>query len=121
MLEQFLPIVLLVGVAIAFGLGTIIVSGLIGRRSHGGAKNMPYECGIPPIGSARIRYSVKFYMIALLFLLFDMETMFIIVWALVYKDPLLQVFSLIEMSVFVAILLVGYAYAWKKGALQWVE
>ncbi|GAB4311266.1 MAG: NADH-quinone oxidoreductase subunit A [Candidatus Sumerlaeia bacterium] len=121
MLEQFMPIALLICVALAFGLGTIIMSGLIGRRSHGGAKDAPYECGIPGKGTARIRYSVKFYMVALLFLLFDMETMFIIVWALVYKDPALQVFSLIEMGTFVAILLVGYAWAWKKGALQWVE
>src|SRR5690606_30434467 len=121
MLEQFLPIALLVGVGVGFGLANIIVSGLIGKRSHAGAKNLPYECGVPSVGSARVRYSVKFYMIALLFLLFDMETMFIIIWALVYKDPFLQVFSLIEMSVFMAILLVGYAYAWKKGALQWVD
>jgi NADH-quinone oxidoreductase subunit A len=121
MLEQFLPVVLLIAIAIAFALGNFLFSNLIGKRNHSGAKDQPYECGIPAKGSARIQYSVKFYMIALLFLLFDMETMFIIIWSLVFKDPVLQVFSLIEMSVFVAILLVGYAYAWKKGALDWVD
>ena len=121
MLEQYLPIVLFIGIAIAFALGNFIFSNLIGKRKPGGAKEEPYECGIPAKGSARIQYSVKFYMIALLFLLFDMETMFIIIWSLVFKDPALQLFSLIEMGVFVFILLVGYAYAWRKGALSWVE
>jgi NADH-quinone oxidoreductase subunit A len=105
--------------AVAFAVGAIVVSSLLTPRRRNPAKQEPYECGIPVQTPARIQISVKYYLLALLFLLFDMETMFILAWAVTFDDPSLRVFSLIEMAVFIGILLVGYAYAWRKGALQW--
>jgi NADH-quinone oxidoreductase subunit A len=77
----------------------------------------PYECGCEPIGTARERFPIKFYLIAMLFILFDIEAVFLYPWAILYKK--LGVFGLVEMGVFVVILFVGYIYVWKKGALEW--
>lgn len=116
---EYWPVLLVVMGAFAFAIGTIVVSALLTPRRPNPAKQEPYECGIPVLGPARVQISIKYYLVALLFLLFDMETMFIIVWAVTFKDPAMRVFSLIEMAVFIGILLVGYAYAWRKGALRW--
>ncbi|MFH1624392.1 MAG: NADH-quinone oxidoreductase subunit A, partial [Pseudomonadota bacterium] len=80
-------------------------------------KMMPYECGVDPIGTARRRFSVKFYIIAMLFIIFDIEAVFLYPWAVVFKD--LKVFGFIEMGIFIVILFIGLIYAWKKGALEW--
>jgi len=116
---QYWPVVLSLFAALIFAVGAIVVSSLLTPRRPNPAKQEPYECGIPVLAPARIQISVKYYLIALLFLLFDMETMFILVWAVVFRDPALQVPSLIEMAIFIGILLVGYVYAWRKGAFQW--
>jgi len=97
---------------IAIGLGT-----LFGPRKNTEAKNVPYESGIVPIGEGTRRMPVRFYLIAVLFILFDIEVIFFLPWAMVFRE--LKIFGLIEMIVFIVILLVGYVYAWKKGALEW--
>lgn len=117
MLGTYLPIILLLGVAIAFGLGSVIISSLIGEKRVSPAKLAPYECGIDPVGTARERFSIKFYLIAMLFILFDIEAVFLYPWAILYKK--LGLFGLMEMGLFIVILFVGYIYVWKKGALEW--
>lgn len=117
MLETYLPILVLILIALAFAMGSVIFSRLIGQKKPTEVKLAPYECGMPPVGSARDRISIKFYIIAMLFIIFDIEAVFLYPWAVVFKR--LGVFGLAEMGVFIAILLVGFAYVWKKGALEW--
>ena len=117
MLGSYLPILLLVLVAVGFGLCSLIFSSLIGPKKISALKLSPYECGCEPVGTARERFSIKFYMIAMLFILFDIEAVFLYPWAILYKK--LGVFGLVEMGVFIVILFVGYIYVWKKGALEW--
>lgn len=118
MLGTYLPILLLVIVAIAFGLIVLFLSALVGIKKKGPAvKLAPYECGCDPVGTARERFSIKFYVIAMLFILFDIEAVFLYPWAIIYKK--LGMFGLVEMGLFIVILFVGYIYVWKKGALEW--
>jgi NADH-quinone oxidoreductase subunit A len=97
---------------IAIGLGT-----LFGPRKQSEAKSMPYESGMNPYGEGTRRMPIRFYLIAVLFILFDIEVVFFLPWAVVFRQ--LGLFGLIEMVIFIGILLVGYIYAWKKGALEW--
>jgi NADH-quinone oxidoreductase subunit A len=117
MLDSYLPILVLIGIALAFAMGSVIMSRLVGQKKPSAVKLAPYECGMPPVGSARERVSVKFYIIAMLFIVFDIEAVFLYPWAVVFKR--LGLFGFVEMGVFIAILLVGYVYVWKKGALEW--
>ncbi len=117
MLGIYLPILVLLGVAIAFGLGSVVFSSLIGEKKITPVKVAPYECGCEPIGTARERFSIKFYLIAMLFILFDIEAVFLYPWAILYKK--LGLFGLMEMGLFIVILFVGYIYVWKTGALEW--
>jgi NADH-quinone oxidoreductase subunit A len=116
-LIDYLPILILFLVAVLFGAGTIAVSHLVGPRKYGVEKMSPYESGMIPVGDARSRFSVKFYTVAILFILFDIEVVFMYPWAVIFKK--LGMFGFLEMMVFIAILLVGYIYVWKKGALNW--
>ena len=104
---------------LAAGLaGVLVVASTIGgKHSHSKAKDQAYECGMAPIGDARQPFSVHFYMVALVFILFDIEAIFLYPWALVYHD--LKVFGFVEMLLYIIILLVGYIFLWKKGALDW--
>jgi NADH-quinone oxidoreductase subunit A len=95
----------------------VTVSAVIGKHKRSAEKDMPYECGIRPTGDAREAFSVHFYMVGLIFILFDIEAIFLYPWALVYHD--LKVFGFVEMLLYIIILLVGYIYLWKKGALDW--
>ena len=97
---------------IAIGLGT-----LFGPKKESAAKSMPYESGMNPYGEGTRRMPIRFYLIAVLFILFDIEVIFFLPWAIVFRQ--LGLFGLIEMVIFIVILLVGYVYAWKKGALEW--
>jgi NADH-quinone oxidoreductase subunit A len=115
---SYLPIVLFLGVAAAFPGVALLVLRAVRPQIYDRKKMMPYECGIDPIKDARDRFSVRFYIIAMLFLIFDVETVFLLPWAIVYDD--LAIFGLIEMLIFIGILVVGYYYAWRKGALNWV-
>ena len=103
--------------AITNATGIIVAGYVLGTKFRNQAKDTPYECGIVPTGNARERFSVKFYLVAMLFILFDIEAVFLFPWAVVYRD--LKWFGFIEMLVFIAILFAGYIWVWKKGALEW--
>jgi NADH-quinone oxidoreductase subunit A len=116
-LDSYGPLLLMFILA-AFTAGALItVSTLVGKHKPTREKDQPYECGIRPTGDARQPFSVHFYMVALIFILFDIEAIFLYPWALVYHD--LKVFGFVEMMLYIMILLVGYIYLWKKGALDW--
>jgi len=117
MLDTYLPILVVMGIAFAFALVSVLLSRLIGVKKPSEVKLAPYECGMPIIGSAQERFSIKFYIIAMLFILFDVEAVFLYPWAIMFKR--LGLFGFVEMGVFIVILLVGFVYVWKKGALEW--
>jgi NADH-quinone oxidoreductase subunit A len=122
MLAPYIPIAVIVILAILFGFLIVGLGHLFGPRRKTPRKLMPYESGMNPIGPGTRRSPVRFYLVAVLFILFDIEIIFIIPWAVILKQFVsmnLGVFALIEMAVFVIILLVGFVYAWKKGALEW--
>ena len=113
----YIPIIIFFLIAVLLPVVLLGVSRLVQRRVFEREKLMPYECGIDPIGDARERFSVRFYIVAMLFLVFDVETIFLFPWAVIYDQ--LALFGLVEMLVFIGILVVGYYYAWRKGALEW--
>ncbi|HJY28337.1 MAG TPA: NADH-quinone oxidoreductase subunit A [Pyrinomonadaceae bacterium] len=125
-LYDYLPIVLMFIVAGGFAVGNVLLSTLVGQRKRTKTKLMPYECGKDPVGSARERFSVKFYLIAMIFILFDIEVIFLVPWAAVYKSlaaqgAAMRTFAYLEMMIFVGLLFVGYIYVVKKGAFDWGE
>ncbi len=105
-------------VGIGFGGGTFLISALLRPNNPNSVKLEAYECGAPIFGDARDRFNIRYYVLAMLYLVFDLEVVFLYPWAVQYDQ--LGLFGLVEMMIFVAILLVGYFYAWKKGALDWV-
>src|SRR5437868_5465380 len=113
----YIPIIIMFLVAVLLPVVLLGASRLIQRRVFEREKLMPYECGVDPIGDARDRFSVRFYIVAMLFLVFDVETVFLFPWAVIYDK--LAIFGLAEMLVFIGILVVGYYYAWCKGAFEW--
>lgn len=121
MAAQYLPIFILMLFSLLFVILLMGTAHILGPKREYYKKQMPYECGIPPTGGARHPFSVKFYLVALFFILFDIEIVFILPWALIFRDyiriagPIL----LIDMAIFIAVLVVGLAYIWKKGALDW--
>ncbi|RMG26705.1 MAG: NADH-quinone oxidoreductase subunit A [Bacteroidetes bacterium] len=118
---SYVPIFILIGIAIILGLLLTNLSRLLGPYRPSNLKASAYESGMDPVGSAHERFSVKFYLIAMLFILFDIEVVFMYPWAVQYKQLLTQfgMFPFIEMLVFVAILFIGYIYVYKKGGLKW--
>ena len=114
---DYLPILIFAVVAVVLSAIAVLVPALFGPRRPDDVKLAPYESGKLPIGPARRRFPIQYYLYAVLFILFDIEVIFFLPWAVVFKR--LGVFGLIEMLVFIVILLVGYVYAWKKGALEW--
>jgi NADH-quinone oxidoreductase subunit A len=114
---RYLPLLLHFGIATALAGAIVILSWLIGQHKPNRAKLSPYECGVQPVGDARERFSVKFYMVAMLFILFDVEAVFLYPWAVILRE--LKMFGFWEMLVYIAILLVGLFYVWKKGVLDW--
>ena len=122
MIRDYLPVLLQIAVAIFFAAAALITSVVLGKSARSNpTKDSAYECGMPAIGEAQPRFSVKFYLVAMLFILFDIEIVFMYPWAVVYRDFLVQHGSGIFWSMlsFVGILTVGYVYAIKKGALEW--
>lgn len=117
MLEAYIPVVLFLMVAIGFSIVALLLAWLIRPERYNKIKLEPYECGIETRGDARDRYSIRYYIIAMLFVVFDVETVFMFPWAVIMDR--LKLFGLVEMIVFLFILIVGYAYAWKQGALEW--
>jgi len=101
----------------AVAAGMLGGSFLLGKRVRNRVKDLPYECGITPVGDARQRFSVKFYLVAMLFIVFDIESIFLYPWAVVYRE--LKMFAFVEMLLFIVLILAGFFYIWKKGALDW--
>ena len=128
---QYSPVLVQILIAMAVAGGMIGVSALLGHRVKDRVKNSPYESGMNPVGSARERFSVKFYLVAMLFILFDIEAIFLFPWVVVYRDLvhldfdhgvsgfLNGLFGFFEMLVFVVLVLCGFFYIWKKGVLNW--
>src|SRR5579884_647244 len=115
--ELYFPV--LVQGIIAIALASVLIgrSYVLGKKVRNRVKDMPYESGITPTGDARQRFSVKFYLVAMLFILFDIEAIFLYPWVVVYRE--LRMFAFVEMLVFVILILSGFFYIWKKGALDW--
>jgi NADH-quinone oxidoreductase subunit A len=115
--ETYFPVLIQILVAIAVAGGMIGASALLGRRVRDAVKYSPYESGMKPVGNARERFSVKFYLVAMVFILFDIEAIFLYPWAVVYRE--LKLFAFFEMLLFIVIVLCGFFYIWKKGVLDW--
>jgi NADH-quinone oxidoreductase subunit A len=125
-LYDYLPILLMFVVAGGFAAGNVLLSQFVGQRKRTRTKLMPYECGKDPVGSARERFSVKFYLIAMIFILFDIEVIFLVPWAAVFKtlagqSDAMRWFAYSEMMIFIGLLFVGYIYIVKKGLFDWGE
>ena len=122
-LSDYLPIALMFIVAVGFAAGNVLLSQLVGQHKATRTKTMPYECGKDPVGSARERFSVKFYLVAMIFILFDIELIFLLPWAVVFRsfvaDYGLATLIYVEMMTFVVLLLVGYVSIRKKGLFEW--
>ena len=116
-LAEYLPTLLFLIVATGIGIALIVVGNFLGPKRFDSEKLSPYECGFNAFEDARMRFDVRYYLIAILFIVFDLEIAFVYPWALVFRD--LGVFGLIEMGVFLGLLLIGFIYVWKKGALEW--
>ena len=115
--EVYFPVLLQVLIAMAVAAGMLGVSYLLGKKVRDPVKDMPYECGITPVGDARHRFSVKFYLVAMLFIVFDIEAIFLYPWVVVYRE--LKMYAFVEMLIFIVLILAGFYYIWKKGALDW--
>jgi NADH-quinone oxidoreductase subunit A len=116
--QNYVPIFILIVIATAVPVLTLGVAKLVRPQNPHKTKNMAYECGVDPVDNARGRYTIRFYLIAILFVVFDVETIFLFPWAVQFKA--LGAFGLLEMLIFLLILVVGYIWIWKKGALEWV-
>jgi len=116
-LTGYIPIFLFMGIAFLFPIVTLLIAKLIRPSTGGEGKLSPYECGVDPDSDARQRYAIRYYVVAILFVIFDVETVFLFPWAIIYKQ--LALFGFLEMVVFLGILIVGYIWIIKKGALNW--
>ena len=115
--HPYFPLIVIFAVAAVVVLALLMVASKVGPKSTNPAKAEPFESGNPPRGDARMLFSVKFYLVAMLFLIFDLEVVFLYPWAIYLRQ--LGLYGLVQMGIFLAILLVGYGYVWKKGALEW--
>jgi len=115
--ELYFPVAVQIAIAVVIAGALVFLSAFLGKHVRRRQKDMPYESGMDPIGSARERFSVKYYLVGIVFILFDIEAIFLFPWAVVYRD--LRLFAFFEMLLFVALVLAGFFYVWKKGALDW--
>ena len=115
--ELYFPVLVQALLAMALAAGLLFASFLLGKRVRNAVKDMPYESGIVPTGDARRRFSVKFYLVAMLFIVFDIEAIFLYPWVVIYRE--LKMVAFVEMLTFVVLILSGFFYIWKKGALDW--
>jgi len=117
--ETYFPVLVQTILAVLVAGALITLSFVLGKRVKDRVKESPYECGIAPTGSARERFSVKFYLVGIVFILFDIEAIFLYPWAVVFRE--LKMFAFVEMFLFVVLIIVGFIYVWKKGALDWSQ
>jgi len=116
-IENYFPILVQLHLAGLVAAALVAMAFVVGKRLKNKVKDLPYECGITPVGSAKERFSVKFYLVAMLFILFDIEAIFLFPWVVVYRE--LKMFAFVEMLVFIALILAGFFYIYKKGVLNW--
>jgi NADH-quinone oxidoreductase subunit A len=119
--EVYFPVLVQAAFAMALAAALLTVSYLLGKRVSSRVKDQPYESGILPTGDARQRFSVKFYLVGMLFILFDIEAIFLFPWVVIFREPGMAKLAFVEMLVFVVLILSGFFYIWKKGALDWSE
>lgn len=117
MIESYLPILVFICMAIAIGLGPLVLGFILGPRRPDDEKLSPYECGFEAFEDSRMKFDVRYYLVAILFIIFDLEIAFLFPWAIVLDS--VGVFGFVAMGIFVGVLLVGFLYEWKKGALEW--
>jgi NADH-quinone oxidoreductase subunit A len=117
MLENYFPVLLFIAIAIVIGVLPLVLGRLLGPNRPDEKKNSPYECGFEAFEDARMKFDVRFYLVAILFILFDLEIAFLFPWAIVLKE--IGTFGFVSMMIFLAILTVGFIYEWMKGALEW--
>jgi NADH-quinone oxidoreductase subunit A len=117
--QIWFPVLLQVILSLVVSIALVALSFAVGKRLKNKVKDLPYECGIAPTGDARHRFSVKFYLVAMIFILFDIEAIFLYPWAVVFKQ--LKMFGFIEMLTFVILILAGFFFIWKKGVLDWAQ
>ena len=117
MLNNYFPILMFILVGLAVGLGPLILGKLVSPHKPDAEKNSPYECGFEAFEDARMKFDVRYYLVAILFILFDLEIAFLFPWAVVLQD--IGMFGFLAMMVFLFVLVVGFVYEWKKGALEW--
>jgi NADH-quinone oxidoreductase subunit A len=117
MLENYLPILVFIGLGLGLGVGLELVGFILGKHNPDDAKNAPFECGFDAFEDTRMKFDVRFYLVAILFIIFDLEIAFLFPWAVVFNE--LGWFGVGTMAVFLALLVVGFIYEWKKGALEW--
>jgi NADH-quinone oxidoreductase subunit A len=115
--DTWFPVLIQILIALAVATAMIGLSALLGRRVKDPVKSSPYESGMTPVGNARERFSVKFYLVAMVFILFDIEAIFLYPWAVIYRQ--LKLFAFFEMLLFIVLVLCGFYYIWKKGVLNW--
>jgi NADH-quinone oxidoreductase subunit A len=117
MLDNYIPILVFIIIGLMVGIGPIVIGFLLGAHRPDSEKNSPYECGFEAFEDARMKFDVRYYLVAILFIIFDLEIAFLFPWAVIFKD--LGMYGFVIMSIFLAILIVGFVYEWKKGALEW--
>lgn len=117
MLAEYWPILLFLGVAVGLGIALLVIGLLVGPRRPESEKLSPYECGFEAFEDARMQFDVRYYLLAILFIIFDLEIAFLFPWAVVFQH--IGIVALIEMALFLLLLVIGFAYVWKKGALEW--
>ena len=117
MFESYIPLLILLGISVAQAVGMVVLSEVVSPTRKTRVKSSPYESGIDPLGSTRERFSIKFYVVAILFIVFDVETVFLVPWAVAMRE--VGVAGFVAAAIFIFILTVGLIYEWKKGALEW--
>ena len=117
--QNYIPVLIELGVVALVAGGMLVLSYLLGKHKRTREKLMPYECGMSPTGDARHRFSVRFYLVAMIFILLDVEVVFLYPWAVVYRE--LKMFGFVEMLLFLLLVVAGFVYLWKKGVLDWTE
>ena len=117
MLAEYFPVLLFLAVSAVVGIALIVIGNLLGPKRPTAEKSAPYECGFEAFEDARMRFDVRYYLIAILFIIFDLEIAFLFPWAVVFKQ--IGIVALVEMGMFLLLLLLGFVYCWKKGALEW--
>jgi NADH-quinone oxidoreductase subunit A len=117
--ESYFPVMTQIVLGLVLGAVFVALAFLVGKRVKSKVKQLPYECGLVPVGNARERFSVKFYLVAMIFILLDIEAIFLYPWAVVYRE--LKLFAFFEMLIFIGLVMAGFFYVWKKGVLSWAQ